>query len=225
MSGQRGIAADDHFPRPTPDSPRRGRPRADQAGNIELRILDAATNLILTQGYAKTTVDQVAAAARTGKATLYGRFPTKPDLFAAVIRRSTAEFARAVTVGETTGSAEERLVTAGIRLADATLTRFCIDLMRVTAAESDTFPELAVEVGRVGFTECASAIATCLAEVTTLGTSQVATSLGERFVQMALHPLYLRAFFGEDLMNLREQARTDIVLVARMFFASLVTAR
>lgn len=208
---------------PQTDPPRRGRPRADQAGEVEQRILDAATTLILTQGYAKTTVDQVAAAARTGKTTLYGRFPTKPDLFAAVIRRSTAEFARAVTIGESNGSAEERLVKAGIELAEVTLTRFCIDLMLVTAAESDAFPELAIEVGHVGFSQCAAAIAACLVEITTVDTLEAATPLGERFVQMALHPLYLQAFYGEDLARLREQARIDVALVARMFFTSLVT--
>lgn len=66
-----------------PPAPRRkGRPR--DAGADE-RILAAAAELILTHGYDNMTVDEVAAKAKAGKATVYRRWAGKEDLaFAAL---------------------------------------------------------------------------------------------------------------------------------------------
>lgn len=51
------------------------------------RLLAAAREMFLEKGYAATSMDQVAKAARASKTTLYTRFPSKEELFAAVIRR------------------------------------------------------------------------------------------------------------------------------------------
>src|SRR3954454_5591228 len=66
-----------------PDAPRRkGRPRDASADD---RILAAAAQLILTRGFDNMTVDEVAAKARAGKATVYRRWAGKEDLaFAAL---------------------------------------------------------------------------------------------------------------------------------------------
>lgn len=49
------------------------------------RIVDAATNLFAAQGYAATSVEQVAAVCGAGKDTIYRRFPSKLALFGAVL--------------------------------------------------------------------------------------------------------------------------------------------
>jgi AcrR family transcriptional regulator len=66
-----------------PAAPRRkGRPRDTSADE---RILAAAAELILTRGFDNMTVDEVAARARAGKATVYRRWAGKEDLaFAAL---------------------------------------------------------------------------------------------------------------------------------------------
>lgn len=66
-----------------PRAPRRkGRPRDASADD---RILAAAAELILTRGFDNMTVDEVAARARAGKATVYRRWAGKEDLaFAAL---------------------------------------------------------------------------------------------------------------------------------------------
>lgn len=66
-----------------PPSPRRkGRPRDASADE---RILAAAAELILKHGYDNMTVDEVAAKAKAGKATVYRRWAGKEDLaFAAL---------------------------------------------------------------------------------------------------------------------------------------------
>ena len=74
-----------------PPLPRRkGRPR--DAGADE-RILSAAAELILQRGYDNMTVDEVAATAKAGKATVYRRWAGKEDLaFAALEQLYSQEF-------------------------------------------------------------------------------------------------------------------------------------
>jgi AcrR family transcriptional regulator len=57
--------------------PRRGRPRSAQA---ETAILDAATELLLTEGLAGVSMDEVADRAGVSKATIYRWWPTKERL-------------------------------------------------------------------------------------------------------------------------------------------------
>lgn len=78
-------------PEQPPAAPRRkGRPRDASADE---RILAAAADLILKRGYENMTVDDVAAAAKAGKATVYRRWAGKEDLaFAALSQLYNAEF-------------------------------------------------------------------------------------------------------------------------------------
>jgi AcrR family transcriptional regulator len=68
---------------------RTGRPPQDPARQIERahRILDAAAELILRQGYDKTTIDEVAKRAGVAKGTIYLHWKTRGDLFTALLRR------------------------------------------------------------------------------------------------------------------------------------------
>jgi AcrR family transcriptional regulator len=69
-------------PEELPAPRRKGRPRDASADE---RILAAAAQLILTRGFDNMTVDEVAARARAGKATVYRRWAGKEDLaFAAL---------------------------------------------------------------------------------------------------------------------------------------------
>jgi AcrR family transcriptional regulator len=68
----------------------RGRPR-DPA--VDQRITAAAAELMLQRGFDQTTVDDVAAKAGVGKATVYRRWPSKEDLaLAAMTELFASEF-------------------------------------------------------------------------------------------------------------------------------------
>ncbi len=68
----------------------RGRPRDPET---DKRIIAAAAELMLQRGFDKTTVDDVAAAAGVGKATVYRRWPSKDDLAVAAMEELySAEF-------------------------------------------------------------------------------------------------------------------------------------
>ena len=61
----------------------RGRPRSAAADRA---ILDAAFKLLCELGYARVSIEAVAAEAGVGKTTIYRRYATKVDLAAAAIR-------------------------------------------------------------------------------------------------------------------------------------------
>jgi len=67
---------------PTPVRRGRGRPRDP---GTDLRIRRAAAELLLQHGFDKTTVDEVAARAGVGKATVYRRWASKEDLAVAAM--------------------------------------------------------------------------------------------------------------------------------------------
>ena len=57
-----------------------------------LAILKAAKQAFLAKGYSGTSMDEIAAAAPVGKATLYSHFPNKQGLFLAVLSGECDDF-------------------------------------------------------------------------------------------------------------------------------------
>jgi AcrR family transcriptional regulator len=68
------VPAADHAPR---DHARRGRPRSEEADRA---ILDAATGLLAERGLAGMSIEEVAARAGVGKATIYRRWRSRGAL-------------------------------------------------------------------------------------------------------------------------------------------------
>jgi TetR/AcrR family transcriptional repressor of mexJK operon len=61
-----------------------GRPKSDQKRQ---QILDAATDLFTAQGYANTSLDQVASAAEVSKQTIYSHFSSKDNVLREGVKR------------------------------------------------------------------------------------------------------------------------------------------
>jgi AcrR family transcriptional regulator len=66
--------------------PGTGRGRRRDAA-LDAAILDAAIDILASDGYARLTMELVAARARVGKASLYLRWPTRDALVAAALER------------------------------------------------------------------------------------------------------------------------------------------
>ena len=64
-----------------------GRPPKELAGEVDKRILDAARKMFLERGFEGASIDEIAAVARSGKATIYARFRDKRALFTEVVTR------------------------------------------------------------------------------------------------------------------------------------------
>lgn len=66
-------------------SRRGGRPTLEEAAQLDHDVREAALDLFLENGYEGTSMDAIAAAAHTTKASLYARFPSKDDVFRDVL--------------------------------------------------------------------------------------------------------------------------------------------
>ncbi|MEJ8476933.1 TetR/AcrR family transcriptional regulator [Roseibium algae] len=73
---------------PLPSKPRKGRPPKHATQEATRRILETATQLFAAQGFAGTSVEQVAANCGAGKDTIYRRFPSKVALFEGVVEHA-----------------------------------------------------------------------------------------------------------------------------------------
>lgn len=112
------------------------------------RIIDAATELFRTQGYRKTSVDQVAEGAGVAKGTVYLYFQTKAELLVAAIAREKRMYlARFRSVFEDALEPRERLKRwlQGV-LVSATemplVSRLVADPRELAVVQSELPPEL-----------------------------------------------------------------------------------
>lgn len=183
---------------PLTERPRRGRPRTEERGLIDDRILDAATALFLEQGFGRTTLDQVSERSRTGKSTLYGRYANKEALFAAVVTRSIDAMFDDLKAAPLEGDVHSRLRHIGRELALAMLDTRCVALMRITAAEAGNFPALATLGYQMSFDGTARFVADAILGPNARGSTASVMPVACRFVELALQPISFQATFGVD---------------------------
>jgi AcrR family transcriptional regulator len=134
-----------------PAAVRRGRPPKQHSGKIEASILDAATELFLSDGYGATSIEAVSQRIGISKRTFYSRFNGKAALFTAVIERLVSRMRPPPEVDIFHGGPLEEMLLrlAGIIL-HASLSPQAIALQRVMLAEVTRFPELSVVLASVG---------------------------------------------------------------------------
>jgi len=120
-----------------------GRPSKSAALQLRDRILEAATDLFLLEGYASTSIEAVAARAGISKKTFYHRFADKAALFAAVVHRIIELIRPPPDVPLLQGVELDEILRrlAGIILR-AALSPQAIALHRLIVAESVRFPDL-----------------------------------------------------------------------------------
>ncbi len=138
---------------------RGGRPSRAASEQLGELILDAATQMFLSNGFGATSIDAVAQHLRMSKRTFYHRFPDKEALFAAVVHRIIQRLRPAADIpliaGADVETILERLATL---ILHAALSPHAIALHRLIVAESARFPELARVLAQEGATEEANAL-------------------------------------------------------------------
>ncbi|MGJ7582204.1 TetR/AcrR family transcriptional regulator [Variovorax sp. RHLX14] len=196
-------------PPETPPPRRRGRPPLLEAGLVEQRILDAATALFLEQGFGRTTLDQVSQISKAGKSTLYGRYPDKQALFAAVTNRSIQTMFSEVKAPPAGGSTSDRLRHVGLELAKSLLVPRCISLMRITAAEAINFPDLATMAYQVSFEGSMRCVLAAMKK-RTAKPSKRDLDIARRFVELVFQPVSFQAAYGAPIEALRQRCALDV---------------
>lgn len=107
-------------------------------------IIEAALRLFADRGFAATKLEDVATAAGIGKGTIYLYFPTKEDLFRAVVRQAVLpnlEAAAALLDDPATSAADilRAIAERFLLLLDTDLTA----IPKLVVAESGNFPAIA----------------------------------------------------------------------------------
>jgi TetR/AcrR family transcriptional regulator, mexJK operon transcriptional repressor len=143
-----------------PRRPRHGgRPSRAEALELRDRILEAATELFLTEGYGSTSIEAVAARAGISKRTFYHRFDDKAALFAAVVHRIIEQIRPPPGVPLLEGTTLQKVLRrlAGLILR-AALSPQAIALHRLVTAESVRFPNLVRAVYEEGWAQEATTL-------------------------------------------------------------------
>jgi AcrR family transcriptional regulator len=206
-----------------------GRPRRENAGEVDERILNAARRVFLEHGLAGASMDQIASLARAGKPTIYARFPNKDALYRAVVLRNVAAVAGSVEDHIPAGTTiEERLTDLGARLLDGALSRGTVDLMRAGISEARRFPDLGNSVHRMARERGEETIGRLLSGVAQSdGIASLPAFAPERrattthfFVDLVFMPMMMRALFGETLKSLRAEIGPHVARSVAFFLAA-----
>lgn len=153
-----------------PPEPRlRGRP----GGSSGADLLAIARNLFLERGFAGTTMDAVAAGARISKQTLYRQYPSKDDLYAAVVRdwvdRGRDAMAPHLAALIATGDAAAGLRALAGTLQAGVLSGPVLRMRTLVAAEAQRFPEVADDYVRRSWDRNQALLAEALTQLATRG--------------------------------------------------------
>ena len=128
-------------------SGRVGRPDAQETEALNQHLLATATQLFIEHGYAGTSIEKVAVVAGAGKQTIYRRYPSKEDLFVAVL--STASQVLANAEIEARQRKDDPLISLREtcrKLFDTVTEPNAISVYRILIAEGRRFPNLVERV-------------------------------------------------------------------------------
>lgn len=107
-------------------------------------ILDSAKSAFLASGFERTSMDAIATHAATSKRSLYAHFPTKDDLFVAVVARIREQFAeRLPSPSEYSTDPIEALTGYIARFRQLLRWSSVILTLRLGIAEAERLPEVA----------------------------------------------------------------------------------
>lgn len=106
-------------------------------------ILDIARDAFLQDGYSGTSMSRIAALVGGSKATLYSYFPSKKELFVAVIDRETAGlFDKIFNLKLTADEPRAAIYELARRCLDGLLSDTIVSGYRLIIAEAGRFPEI-----------------------------------------------------------------------------------
>ncbi len=130
---------------------RTGRPDTQGSQELDGHILATAARLFTERGYAATSMEQIAAAAGSGKQTIYRRYPSKEDLFKAVTEALGTKIVALAAAAEITYEDPLTALREACRASlDLVSKPEVIAIYRILIAESERFPALIDQAIRAG---------------------------------------------------------------------------
>lgn len=132
--------------KPAPRREAQGEQVVPQTPRREVRregIIEIALRVFLAEGYSATSMSTIAARVGGSKATLYNYFPSKEELFNAVVQRFSERNAGVLTaIDVQSGDFRAALKRFGISILRLMLSDDVIAMHRLVTAEAARFPEI-----------------------------------------------------------------------------------
>lgn len=192
-----------------------GRPTRAEAAQLEARLRDAAIEVFLQHGFARTSMDAVARAAGITRPTLYARYPDKHTLFSAVVSWVLARQEWDVPMVEMgRDDLAAGLATIARSMLGRALDPDTVRLKLVAEHESARFPDLVVSIHERTWSPYRRAVTDLLAHHAEAGTVVVddIQSAAELFLAMVVAlPARLAAFGTLRPPDVEEQHLHDAV--------------
>ena len=193
-------------------TPKRGRPPKDLAGDVQVRILDAAQQLFLEKGYRSASIDDISELAPASKPTIYAHFPGKEALFAAVVARTISRLTDFEGIEPEGRTLHDKLSNLGTTIVE-NLIEESLGMVRATIAEAQRFPELSRKVHDAARDRSVNAVSQLLNETTQkLARAPKGPFSGKRslataqiFLDLILLPMLFRSLVGETPKELRRE--------------------
>jgi len=187
-----------------PEDPHAGNRRARRLGSGPA-IRQAAADLFLAQGYQGTSMEEIAAAARVSKQTIYTHFADKEALFADLVLgnvdRVDAFVASLAQAGPATEDVAARLRQVARAYLAIVIRPEVLQLRRLVIAEAGRFPELARTYYERVPQRVYDALAALFGQIGEQGRLRVAdpTVAAQHFAWLLLgRPLDRAMFYGPD---------------------------
>jgi AcrR family transcriptional regulator len=199
---------------------RAGRPIAANKGEVDLRLLDAATQLFLNRGFEATSCEQIATLAGAGKGSLYARYANKEELFTAVVRRSVEASLRPSNDSFSELPLMDRLRIVGLDILHHSLQADAVAMMRMVIATATQFPELAQLADRIGWEGGVERVAEVISARAKRGSLPRARPAAAWFISLTFAPQQMRALFGESSHSLQVGARVRVEEAIKMLARS-----
>ena len=164
-------------------------------------IIREARRHFMSEGYAATRMEPIARGAAVSTATLYGYFPSKADLFAAVIANASEDFSEQMkSVRCDEGDARTRLTRFAVAYAGFMGDPFVRSVFRLVMAERPRFRDVAMgffERGRRDFGLPLMDALTALAAAGDLRIDKASWAAGQ-LMGMIEHPVFFMPLVTGD---------------------------
>lgn len=207
---------------------RPGRPTLEVAASVDERILDAASNLFLEEGFARAKMDQIASRAGITKQTIYARFPSKRALFGALAGRFSGIVFRPQHMEENSNqSPRVFLMQFAIEVTAVLRDLKSQRLFAILAAEARAFPELASETWVEGPGRLRMRLRGFFDEQIALKRMAIASPdfAVEQFLGLLVGPLIGRLLFGRpSFFESQEHASSYLNAAVDLFLANYLTS-
>lgn len=173
-------------------------------------IVREARRHFMSEGYASTRIEPIARAAAVSTATLYGYFPSKADLFAAVIANASDDFSeqmKSVRVAE--GDARTQLTRFALAYAEFMGDPFVRSVFRLVMAERPRFRDVAMSFFERGRHDFGAPLMTSLGVLVEAGELRIekASWAAGQLMGMIEHPVFfLPMVTGDEVHAARSPA-------------------